>query len=364
MAKTLRVTVVGCGRIAQGVHLGVLVSCPGVEVAALADPDPVRLREAHRRVPTAAAFDNYREALDGDDVQAAVIATSTASHAEVAIAALRLGKHVYLEKPIASDLAGAREVLSAWRESGAVGMIGFNYRFHPLYKSLARELHSGRVGDVVAVRSVFSTTVVGHSEWKRSRALGGGVLLDLASHHIDLIPFLFERQVVEVSAKLRSRRGEGDTATLELRLDDGVLVQSFFSLDSVEEDRLEVYGQMGKLTVDRCSGLAVRFEDAQRREGRLGSLRRWLRSQGSLGRLVRKLRFSDHEPSYRAALAHFVDAVRAGRAARPDLSDGYRSLEIIEAAERSAATGISVKLGSLDVADLSRRDLAAREGRP
>src|SRR5262249_5746240 len=151
-----------------------------------------------------------------------------------------------------------------------------------LYQSLARSLHAGRIGDVVAVRSVFSTTSDDLPEWKRSRACGGGVLLDLASHHADLIPFLLGREVTAVAATLQSRRGEDATATLELQLQDGVLAQSFFSLDSVEEDRLEVYGQRGKLSVDRLAGLDIRFDDATRRGARRKQLGRGLRFLASV----------------------------------------------------------------------------------
>jgi predicted dehydrogenase len=364
MAGTLRVAVVGCGRIAQAVHLGTLSRLPGVEVVALADPDPVRLGAAGRRIPTATAFRDYREALARDDVHAAVIGTPTATHAEVATAALRLGKHIYLEKPIATDLEDARGILSAWRDSGAVGMIGFNYRFNPLYQALARQVAAGRVGEVVAVRSVFSTTSHDLPLWKRARALGGGVLLDLASHHVDLIPRLLGREAAEVSATLRSRRAEDDTATLELRLDGGALVQSFFSLDSVEEDRLEVYGRRGKLSVDRYTATGVRCDDATRRVARLEPLGRGRRALTSARHLIRKLRAPGHEPSYHAALAHFVAAARSGQPASPDLDDGYRSLAIIAAAEHSAATGQIVRLGSPDMTASVPGDAVTPTGAP
>jgi predicted dehydrogenase len=350
MGGTLGVAVVGCGRIAQAVHLGILARLPGVAVVALADIDAGRRAEARRRVPAAVAFEDYRGALDRDDVHAVVICTPTATHAEIATAALRRGKHVYLEKPIAADLAGAREVLAAWRDAGSVGMIGFNFRFNPLYQALARALRAGRAGDVVAVRSVFSTTADDLPGWKRSGGPGGGVLLDLASHHADLVPFLLGREVIEVTAAVRSRRAGDDTATLELRLEGGVVAQSLFSFGSVEEDRLEVYGRRGKLSADRHWGLGVRFDDAGRRGSRSGWIRRGLRSVGALPRALRRLRAPTHEPSYRAAIECFAAAARSGRPAMPDLSDGYRSLAILAAAERAVETGVACAPEGLEFA--------------
>src|SRR5215470_16381615 len=102
--RALKVGLLGCGHIVQSVHLPVLVRLPGVELAALADPDPRRRDEAHRRASRAVARDDYRDVLAMPDVEAVVIALPNALHAEAAVEALRFGKHVYLEKPLATSL--------------------------------------------------------------------------------------------------------------------------------------------------------------------------------------------------------------------------------------------------------------------
>lgn len=179
------------------------------------------------------------------------------------------------------------------------------------------------------------------------------MLLDLASYHIDLLYFLFGQAVRDVFAELRSQRSEDDSAMLQLRLADGLVVQSLFSLNAVEEDRFEVYGQAGKLMVDRYLSLEVEILDATRKFSRssrlLGKLRALVRTPSLLGKIVAPRR----EPSYRAALAHFVSAVRARRPPSPDFCDGYRSLAVITAAEESAWTGRTVVLW-----DLSDEDFA------
>jgi myo-inositol 2-dehydrogenase / D-chiro-inositol 1-dehydrogenase len=344
--QPLRVGIAGCGRIAQLIHLAILPRLPGVKVVALADPDPLRREDARRRVPAAIALEDYHELLAIPEIQAVVICLPSSQHAEAAVAALRQGKHVYLEKPIATSSDEAESVLEAWKSAGAVGMIGFNYRFNPLFQAMRRAVQSDRLGELVCVRTVFSTSGRDLPEWKKRVKNGGGVLLDLASHHIDLVHFLFGQPVCEVSAGVWSRRSEADSATLDLRLASGLPVQSFVSLDSVEEDRVDVYGRAGKLTVNRYRSLDVELSDVDAKLDPLRCIGRGLRMLRSSSHIVRKMRSPGHAPSYHAALSHFVDAVRSNRPASPDFSDGYRSLLVVKAAEESAGKGCHVWLGA------------------
>lgn len=308
--ERLNIGVIGCGNIARWVHLPTLARLPGARVVAVADADPGRLP------PAVPGFTDYRQLLAHPDLHAVLIATTNATHAEIACAAFARGCHVYLEKPLAPDRPAADQILAAWRQAGTVGMIGFNYRFNPLYAALRREI--GRLGELVAARSVFSVARLTLPDWKRSRATGGGVLLDLGSHHVDLVRFLFGQEIRAVTAVIRSVRAEADTATLALQLEDGLLVQSFFSWSAVEEDRLEVYGTAGKRTVNRYAG--------------------------SLAYRVRKRFVPGRELSYRAAWRAFVAAARARQPVAPDLADGDRALAVILAAEESARTGRTVSL--------------------
>jgi predicted dehydrogenase len=334
---------IGCGQIALSVHLPILARLPGVRLAALAEADPTRLAEAGRRAPGAARLADYRDVLRRPEIEAVVVCLPTALHAEAAMAAFAHGKHVYLEKPIATDLGEARGVLDAWRAAGTVGMVGFNYRFNPLYVAMRRMLREGRLGELVAARGVFTAAMEDLPDWKRRRSSGGGALLDLASHHIDLVRFFFGQPVTAVTAEIGSRRSEGDSASLSLRLADGLLVQLLCSLFSVEEDRVEIYGRGGKLAVDRYRSLAPALTPPKQ-GGAAARLGAGLRSIAGARRLAAKLIAPGQEPSYRVALAEFVAAVRERRPVSPDLGDGYRSLAVIVAAEEAARTGRTMEL--------------------
>jgi predicted dehydrogenase len=344
MRKPLTIGLIGCGWLARAVHLPILRHLPDVDLIALAEPDPDRRQEARHYFPAAIAYADYCDVLKMRDVDAVIVSAPTALHGEVAMAAMQLGKHLYLEKPIATSLGEADEIVSVWKQSGVVGMVGFNYRFNALHQAARMQIDAGKLGSIIGVRTVFSTPTRSMPAWKQTRSKGGGVLLDLASHHIDLVRFLFRQEVRTVYAVIESRCSEHDTATLLLRLADGLRVQSLFSLGGVDEDRFEIYGQAGKLTVDRCRSLDVEFVDAGRATSRL---RRLTKSVRRIPYLFKKLQSPWHEPSHRESLSRFVSAARERDTVSPDLPDlwdGYRSLEVICAAEESAQTGRWVSL--------------------
>jgi myo-inositol 2-dehydrogenase/D-chiro-inositol 1-dehydrogenase len=311
---------------------------------AIAEPDAQQRQTANVQAPQAASYSDYQALLDQSDIEAVIIALDNALHADAAIAALEHGKHVYLEKPLATTLADGQRVVSAWRRSGKQAMIGFNYRFNPLYQDLGQHLRANRLGRLLSARSVFTTASRYLPAWKRFRQTGGGVLLDLASHHVDLVRFWFNEPVAEVNATVKSNQSEADTATLELHLPNGLVVQSFFSIGSINEDRFEIYGQAGKLALDRYASWSVEFTNGMVAPLPLRYLRRAVsavpRSQFAVGKLLAPAR----EPSFASALAHFVAAVQNGEEISPNFEDGLESLAVIAAAEESAMTGRSVAL--------------------
>lgn len=313
----------GCGRIARTVHLPALTAMRGVEVVALADSDAEALEAARRLAPRAAALADYGDLVDRGDVDAIVVCLPSHRHADAARRALDAGKALYLEKPIAVTLDEGRAVVAAGARAGRPAMIGFNYRFHPLIAELRQRVATGALGTPREWRSTFSVPAHERPAWKLSLATGGGVLLDFASHHVDLIRFVTGQEVREV-ATTTSPRGdsEEDSAELTLVLDSGVVCRVACSWSGATEDRIDVQGTRGSLTFDRHRSLGLGHVNL-----RYG-LERWLAPR--------------REPSYHRAFRHFIDCVRGGAPASPGLVDGLRSLEVILAARASARDGCAV----------------------
>lgn len=350
MGTQMGVAVVGCGRIAQMFHLPVLRELDRVRVVAVADGDPQARAAARALVPGAAVVQHLDALLEVPGVEAVVVCLPTHLHADAAVACLEAGRHVYVEKPLALDLAGAARVRRAWEANRCHGAVGFNVRLHPLHRQARELLAGGGLGTVVALRSVFSSAPRNVPEWKRSRATGGGALLDLASHHVDIVRYLLGSEVVAVSAAVSSRAGEDDTAALTLQLADGVVAQLLATASAAAGDRVDVLGTEASLGIDRMGRRRLTVVPAAGGRGGAAAAARVLR-EGALATYDR-LRPAP-EPSFRAALAAFV----AGAAARRDgtvpgvdavagvaatIEDGYRAAAVVDAAERSAASGRTV----------------------
>ncbi|MBC7788896.1 MAG: Gfo/Idh/MocA family oxidoreductase [Anaerolineae bacterium] len=344
MTKQVKLGIIGCGHIAELVHLNVLARIPNVEVSGVADCDAKRLELFNQRAPTARCFDDYRELLRTSAIQAVVICLPSLLHAEAAIAAFENGKHVYLEKPLATNLEDAERTCIAWKKANTVGMIGFNYRYNPLFRELRAHIASGSIGALVGAHSVFATPKREIPVWKRTRTAGGGVLLEFASHHIDLVHFFFGQEIREVHAEIKSYASEGDTASLQFTLDNGLCVQSFFSFTAIEEDRFEIFGDKGRLAVDRYRSSAVEVVKSGEEFSMRKRVERGFSQLSGAAYRIKKALATAQELSYRTALGVFVDAVRGSTFATPDLEDGLRSLKVIDAAERSARNGTEVLL--------------------
>lgn len=341
--RVVRVGVVGCGVIAYWTHLRILRRLKNATLVAAADPDP-QARENARRLTRAPILESSDELFARDDVDAVVISAPTHLHAELAVAACRAGKHVYLEKPIAATADDAKRAVDAAKRANVVNAVGFNRRFHPLLEQSRAMISAGTLGRVRAVQTAFCEPMVSTSmsDWRRHRAMGGGVLLDLASHHIDLVQWMLADTVEKVDARISSDQTEHDTATLSLSMRGGAFVQGFFSYRSARADYLEFIGERATLRVDRHQPMfSLR---ASRRMG-YGTRAQIVAPSVSLfaSRLRRMVRPSS-EPSYRRALTAFVDAIRGAPARLPDFQEAARVLDVILAAEVS--TGVPAPVGA------------------
>jgi myo-inositol 2-dehydrogenase/D-chiro-inositol 1-dehydrogenase len=330
----MRLGLLGCGNIAYWMHLRALRHLSGATFVAAADPD-VTARERAGRLAGVQVYERPDEVLGLADVEAIVICAPTHLHADLAVASARAGKHVYLEKPIATTSEDAARVIDAADRAQVYAVTGFNRRFHPLYQQARELIRGNRIGRVRAVQTVCCEPmpISTMSPWRHHRATGGGVLLELASHHIDQVRWLLDDEIVSCTASLRSDLSEDDVARVELATLGGVEVQGFFSFRSGRTDYMELIGDRGSLRVDRhCPPLSLRVE---RRLG-YGVSRRPVRPtlDTTAWRFQRLFRPAA-DPSFRRSLQAFVEGAH-GRASRSaTLLDGLRSLEVILAAENS-----------------------------
>lgn len=320
----LRIGVLGLGQLSREVHLPLLASLPHVEVAAIADPSPQALAQSKPIAPSASSFSSLEEMLERTGLNGVLIATPTGQHAAHARSAILAGIPCYLEKPVAGSLSEAGQLESLATTHNAAITVGFNYRFHPRIRTLLEHPRA----PFIQVRSVFTIAPRTIPVWKQSRAMGGGVLLDLASHHFDLMRYIMGAEPEQIEARIWSDRSEQDNAEVRIRFSNGAQAECRYSLCAGERDFLEFTTHHETVIHDRYAPLGYPFRP----------LRDFIRYQFERRRSPWK------EVSFRRALLAWTDSLRRHSQPPVPLCDGIASLRMVAAAEEAARCGSQIKM--------------------
>lgn len=261
----LRVGVIGCGKIAQIRHLPEYAGNPNVEIAGLYDVNMERARELSKTYG-AKAYESYRQMLAQTDIDAVSVCSSNDSHAEIAMAALKAGKHVLCEKPMATTLQDCENMVTEARERGRYLMIGQNQRLAAAHQKARELIRAGEIGKALTFRTTFGhggpetwTIDPGSEIWffDRKRA-AMGAMADLGIHKTDLIQYLLGQVVVETTAflgALDKKNADGtaigvdDNAICIYRMDGGAVgtMTASWTYYAAEDNSTVVYGTKGEL---------------------------------------------------------------------------------------------------------------------
>jgi predicted dehydrogenase len=207
------VAVVGYGYWGPNLARNV-AECPQLQLRALCDSDPARLRLFSRRHPEATALSELDDVLQDPTIEAVILATPPQTHHALARRVLEADRHVLVEKPLATNLQDAHELAALARASGRVLMPGHTFVYSPAVNAVRELIREGVVGDVHFITS---------SRMNLGKYHLGGVLGDLAPHDLSILLHWLEQPVVEVAASGSSvlREGIPETAFLTLTFAGG-----------------------------------------------------------------------------------------------------------------------------------------------
>ena len=345
----LRIGIVGCGRAAAVLHAPALARVPGTAVVALADPDPDRLVELGGRCRGAAAYDDYRRLLDDQRVDLVAVCVPATLHAQVAVGALHAGKHVLIEKPLALSLEDCERIAAEARRAEATGVrsaVGFNLRSHRLLRQAKDVLASGALGDIELLRTLWTADWSGGARppWHARRVTGGGALLEIGTHLADLWRWLLGSEVASVRALSRSSVFDDQTATLQARMANGVLVSAAVSQRSASHNVVEVFGSRGSLRLScyHADSYEVALVGAPVR-GAWRRLRPLVDKAARLPAAIRAARAGgDFRMSYGYQWARIAAALKDGGPMPASVHDGRQAAGVLDAALRSLEEGAEV----------------------
>jgi len=338
--RTVRVGLIGCGNIGASGHLPAYANTSEAKLVAVCDTIEERARMAAERSGALTCTD-YQRLLERSDINMVDICLPTHLHARVAIAAMKAGKHVLCEKPMAHTLEAADAMIRSAEENGVKLMIGQLRRFDPRYISIKQQLDEGKVGQPIFIRRAERQFLPFPSHaWQWDVSKGGGVILDIGVHATDLFRWYLGQEAVEVYAVARSVRETAvatdcyDHAMITYKFDNGGLAFAEASwaypqgFGGTLYAQLDIVGTEGKIEYsDKDSNpmLIYSFETGH-------SLPRYFKFMSTL------------EHAFEQEIRHFVHCILNDTDPLVSPQDGRAALEMALAAQRSAKLGEPVHL--------------------
>lgn len=355
----VRVGIIGCGGIAQGAHIPGYKNIKNAEVVALCDILPEKMEQAEKKLKKQMSkYTDYKEMIEKEKLDMVDICTPNYLHADIAIYALEHGLNAFSEKPDTISVQRVLDMKRAQEESGRHLMVMRNNRYWPSSKELKRMINDGEFGEIYTGRCgwIRRRGIPGKGGWFTTKALsGGGPLIDLGVHMIDLAIYLMGNpRAVSVSGCTYSKFADNKDKSDSINSTFGVAVKDgTFDVEDLA---------IGFIKFENGASLQIEFSWASniKRETTFVELRgtekgvKW--SNGSyelydggksstlknaFGRIGQYTKYSN---IHGANLAHFVNVIENGE--KPDftIDQGINMIKILMAIYESAETGKEVVL--------------------
>ena len=262
---TIRVGIIGCGKIAQVRHIPEYAATPHTEVYGFYDINLARAEELAEKY-NGKAYASYEELLADPAIEAVSVCAANHVHAEITVAALKAGKHVLCEKPMAVTLEECEAMVAAARESGKYLMIGQNQRLAKAHAKAKELIEQGAIGKVLTFRTIFGhggpetwSIDPGSNVWffdKTKAAMGA--MADLGIHKTDMIQYVLGSKIVKTQAVLStldkkdatgSLIGVDDNAICIYQMENGIIgtMTASWTYYAAEDNTTVIYGTKGEL---------------------------------------------------------------------------------------------------------------------
>lgn len=330
MSHPIRVCLVGAGRVAK-VHAKSLVKyVPDANLVAVVDPNQDVLQTTADEYGIEARFHALEHALNTADFDAVVITTPTFTHAQLAIAAAKAGKHILLEKPMALDLKECDEIAKAAQNNNILLQLAFMRRFDPEFTAAAERIAGDEIGQPMLIKSLTHGPGLPPA-WATDLKTSNGNLAEVNSHDWDCVRWLmgsdYHRVYVEVANFKGADRGVKtenyyDNALVNIKFQSGGLgsISSICPCDYGYDARVEIVGEKGIMQIGELKGQSI-IVCTDRDQGLITPIyRTWPQ------------RF---EWAYIREMEHFIQCVQNGTTPNVGAADGRWAVAGVLAATKS-----------------------------
>ena len=303
--------VIGAGNFARNTLLPALKALPEVRFRAVANATGLSARHTADRFGFEYCTADYRELLDDADINCVLIATRHDTHALLVIEALRKGKAVFVEKPLALTREELAEVISAQRETGGRVLVGFNRRFAPATDKV-RALF-GQHSEPLVISYRINAGYLAPDHWLQDSQLGGGRIIGECCHFIDWMLSVVGAPIVSVSALVMDNANvyRTDNVVAQFKFADGSVGNMVYVANGdsgLPKEYIEVFGQRSAAVVDDYRMVRL-YVKGQTRSHRIGAQDKGHAAE--MAALIRAIRQGEDMPIAFSELVHVAEATFA-----------------------------------------------------
>lgn len=335
--KTLKIGIIGAGRIGRVHAASITNNVKNAEVVAISDVFVESAKKAAEEFGIPKYCADYKEILNDKSIDAVLICSPTPTHSPISIEAARAGKHIFCEKPVDLCLDNIREVKKVVEETGVKMQIGFNRRFDHNFRHINKLAKDGKLGNIQIVKITSRDPEPPSPEYAAS---SGGMFVDMTIHDFDMARYQTMSECVEVYAKgavlvdpAIGKAGDIDTALITLTMANGALV-------NIDNCRKAVYGYDQRVEVFGSEGCAVASNDTDTNVSFLN---------GDAVTSDKPLFFflERYMQSFGDEMKMFVDACLEDKPVPVGIDDGFAPVAIAIAAKKSLDEGRPVKVAEV-----------------
>jgi predicted dehydrogenase len=330
MSRKIAWGVLGCAGIAEKAFIPAVARSGNGVLAGIASRDAARAGDWARRFGFARAHPTYQALVDDPAIDAVYNPLPNDLHAEWSIRAMRAGKHVLCEKPMALNAPEVRAMIEAAGTHGVLLMEGFMYKFHPQIGRMLEILGRGTLGEVRAVHSSFTFRFERDgANYRWSPAQGGGALYDVGCYTVSIARLVFgaEPSSVFAAARIDPATGVDMTAAALLAFPGGRFAQCDASFEAHFQSRLLVVGTEATLRLDRA--FSAKDSDAAVELVR-----------GDAAETIRVPKAD----MFQLMVEHFGEAILGGTPLRVPAADALGNMRALDACFESIRTGARVEI--------------------
>jgi myo-inositol 2-dehydrogenase/D-chiro-inositol 1-dehydrogenase/scyllo-inositol 2-dehydrogenase (NAD+) len=258
---------VGAGRVGKVHSNSIVRHLPAGQVVALVDPVAEVLHATGKEFGIEAQFDSLEKALEGADFDAVVITTPTFTHKQLALLAAESSKHVFLEKPMALNLAECDDIIAGVERCGVLLQLGFMRHFDPEFAAAAKRIEAGEIGQPMMIKTLTHGPGLPPA-WARDLKTSNGMLAEVNSHDWDTVRWLMGSNYERVYTEVANFKGKAnhvetenfyDNALVNIHLESGglAMISGICPCGYGYDARVEIYGEKGVMQIGEMQGQAV-----------------------------------------------------------------------------------------------------------